>query len=218
MNKRRFALLIIIIIISTAVLLVCDYCNCLHGDKFNADFVSFVVGNAIVILLFLTTFYKIDSNNIKKEKNKRDIATLLLSKTYNCLKAELDSYKTGRYLNHQYSKCIEEANKSKDNSIVNSFIEEQERLPFFLHNDIFALSQDGVIEPSEYDSYIEIKRTYSLIIDKYFRDYFAGGQNQYYRNNSSFTEISNCIEELNKKIDKQLNLINDTKNSKQIGD
>ena len=54
----------------------------IHSEKINWDIASIVIGNLVVIGLYLITFSLLDSRQIKMSKNQREVALLLMFKTY----------------------------------------------------------------------------------------------------------------------------------------
>ena len=54
----------------------------IHSEKINWDIASIVIGNLVVIGLYFITYSLIDNRSIEKDKNQREVALLLLNKTY----------------------------------------------------------------------------------------------------------------------------------------
>jgi len=198
MPKTKIALILTLSI--TIILLIGDYYNWFNGHKFNVDFLSCVISNCVVIVLFIITYQLIDSKNLEKENNKREISNLLLNKTYTLIEQELKLYETGSHLNKCYINLFKDSIEKKDPSIVTSFIDEQKQYPFVYHQDIFSLAQDGSLSSSEYDNYLDIKRSYSQLIGIYFSKYHAGGEKELYRNERVFSTIKAGIDDLKKKV------------------
>ena len=54
----------------------------IHSEKINWDIAAIVISNLVVICLYLVTFNVLDNRSIEKDKNQREVALLLLFKTY----------------------------------------------------------------------------------------------------------------------------------------
>lgn len=87
MRKKEYVILSILFVFLTIFLMTIDYCGVLglcyiEVEKFNMDFWSLFINSTIVICLYVITYVLIDKNRIKQEDNKKNVAKLLLQKTY----------------------------------------------------------------------------------------------------------------------------------------
>ena len=124
-------------------------------QEVNWDLASVVISNLVVICLYLITFVLLDSRNIKKDKNQRDVAVLILNKTY-----EQCNEVTGLFANPFFrasavKKC--DFNKTMyEDPIQLRFLD----APFEFHEKIVELASSGVISKQEFSDYTEVRLAY----------------------------------------------------------
>lgn len=128
---------------------------------FNLDFLSIVIGNGVVILLFIIAYALIDSRNIEKENNKRRTVLVILKNVYEHCIEMVELFSDDFTRKHAVSKC------SMDEVAVNDKMHMVYRtLPFADNNDaILGFMQDGVLSKNETETYFEVKRKYASYID-----------------------------------------------------
>ena len=197
MKKGRMKWYVFGTLVITILSLLFCYCKYSKIEDFlNSEVVACIFSNLVVILLFLFTYYKIDSNNLKKEQNKQEIANQLLNKAYKAMKDELEKYQKGDYQSSYYSNLRSLANSSKDNSIITEFIKAQKDIPLKYYDDIFALAQDGIITSKEYCFYIDIVNDWKSIVDRYYTKYWAGGRDSLFKETAQrhFTSVKQDID------------------------
>ena len=80
MKNVLFIIIAIITFGISAFLLYAHYNGIIEVGKFDGEFFSCIVSNAIVIILFIVTYLLIDNRSITQEKNKKRIAKMYLSR------------------------------------------------------------------------------------------------------------------------------------------
>lgn len=86
MKKGRLIFALTVCIGITALLIIGDIFDVfsklgINVPELNMDFVSLVVTNAIVVILFIIAYHYVDKRSIKAMENKRELGLHLLKKT-----------------------------------------------------------------------------------------------------------------------------------------
>lgn len=163
MKKVIFIIIAIITILGSAFLLFAHYNGIIKVDKFDGEFFSCIVSNAIVIVLFVATFLLIDNRNITQDKNKKRIAKMLLERTYSQVKHELDfTFKSDLIIKTMIKK-VDPNEPFYKNEVLN-VIKSQ---PFTHHDDICSFAQEGIIDEKVCDNYITVREKYFAFVTNY---------------------------------------------------
>lgn len=84
-------MIVVIISLAIAVILCLDYFNIparigLNASNFNSMLVSFFLNSMTAFMIFSLTYFFVERWNVNNRKNKREVALLLIKKTYqNCI-------------------------------------------------------------------------------------------------------------------------------------
>lgn len=199
-NKLVFLIILILLIIIGMIIL--DYFNILYKNNiiisnFNIAIWDIIVNSMIVITLYFITYKKIDKKNIDQANNKRDIAYLLLKKTYFSCKDDISWMEKEDYRNKASSKINgdEDINKS---SVYKKLIDS----PFESHQIILNFAQEGIITSADLEDYLDIKNNFRKFITMsiiFFDKY------EYVKELKINLEKS--IESAIKKLNKKINLV-----------
>ena len=86
MKKGRLILALTVYIGITVLLIIGDLFDVfsrlgINVPELNMDFVSIVISNAVVIILFIIAYHFVDKRNIKAMENKRELGLHLLEKS-----------------------------------------------------------------------------------------------------------------------------------------
>lgn len=157
-----FTIILMILLLINMIFL--DYFNvlCNHNiivSNFNIGIWDIIINSLVVIILYIITHKTIDKKLIEQTKNKRDIAYLLLKKTYSSCKEDISWMDNEEYRNKASSKIdgSEDMNKS---SVYKNLID----LPFESHEIILNFAQEGIITAADLDDYLDIKKEFRKFI------------------------------------------------------
>lgn len=121
----------------------------------NWNVASIVIGNIIIIGLFLSTYFLFDKRNITKENNQREIAVLTLQLVYDTCREMIDLFSNDATAENAAKKC--DFNKLEfQDPIMQQYL----NIPFDNHADIVGFAKSGVITAKEYGSYLKIRKNY----------------------------------------------------------
>ena len=159
MKKRIFVIVVSCFAITFAYFCL-DINNVIGGigiptHEINWDISSIVIGNLVVIGLYLITFNLLDSKQIKTSKNQREVALLLLSKTYEECKESVKIFDYPGAAKYAAEKC--------DSSKV---IHEDKRMqhyldfPFEFHEQIVEFASAGIISKKEFSDYLDLREAF----------------------------------------------------------
>ena len=159
-NKKSYFKIILTVflgIIISLFFLVIDFFNVptllgIEVSRLNFDALSLVVGNIFVVVMFLITYFIIDSRDIKKDNNQKDVAYLLLNNTYEYCGIIINSFYNDSY-RESYIRT-----SGTDNSDLEGEINHIAELPFINSNMIFEFAASGVIDKETFEEYLDIKR------------------------------------------------------------
>lgn len=127
----------------------------IHSEKINWDIASIVIGNLVVIGLYLITFNLLDSRQIKMSKNQREVALLFLTKTYEQCKESVLLFERREVREKAVEKCD-----------FDKVIHEDKQLqyyldfPFEFHEQIVEFASTGIISKKEFFDYLELREAF----------------------------------------------------------
>lgn len=127
----------------------------IYSGKINWDIASIVISNLVVVCLYLITFNVLDNRSIEKDKNQREVAVLILDKTYEQCKEVSSLFDNPSIRISAAKKC--DFNKTiYEDPIQLRFLE----APFEFHNKIVELASLGIISKQEFSDYMNVRVTY----------------------------------------------------------
>ena len=159
MRKRIFAIIISCIALSS-VYFCLDINNVtssmgIPSQKINWDVASIVISNLVVVCLYLITFNVLDNRSIEKDKNQREVAVLILNKTYEQCKEASSLFDNPSIRTSAVKKC--DFNKTiYEDPIQIRFLE----APFEFHSKIVELASLGIISKQEFSDYMNVMTAY----------------------------------------------------------
>lgn len=124
----------------------------IYNGKVNWDIASIVVGNFVVICLYLITFCLFDSRRIKINYNQRAVALLLLEKTYDQCIEFASLFERPDICEKAFAKCNFSKVIHEDNQMT-YYLEH----PFGFHERIVEFACSGIISQNEFSDYIEVR-------------------------------------------------------------
>lgn len=159
MKKRIFAIILSCIAI-TSVYFCLDINNTIAStgipcQEINWDIASIVIDNLVVIGLYLITFYLLDSRQIKISKNQREVALLLMSKTYEQCKESVSLFELREVREKAVEKCDFDKVICEDKQ-MQYYLD----FPFEFHEQIVEFASTGIISKKEFSDYLDLRETF----------------------------------------------------------
>ena len=141
-----------------------DYFNAMYfiSENLNFDFLNIFVNALDIIFMFNITYILIDRKTLKNqeriENNKKGILLLLLEKTYNECRNQID------VLDEQ--EMVEKylIPKINFNSVADPFIKNIKSKPFEYEDKIINLFSEGVLDKKYFKEYMKVKDLFELYI------------------------------------------------------
>lgn len=159
----NFVCSIALIIIISATLVVVDYFNLpsvlgLKMYSLNWEFLAIILNAIVIILLYIVTYFALDKKSIDREKNKNEIAIMLINKTYEDVKKQSNMMTIDTVRKYILPKI-------DFNSVENTVISNITALPFINENLILELAKEGHISKNVLEDYFSVKESYSVYIN-----------------------------------------------------
>lgn len=163
MKKERFVIALLSCIGISILLIVGDLFDVfskigINVPELNMDFISLVVTNAIVVILFIVAYHYVDKRSIKAMENKRELGLHLLKKTCDSCEAMDNSLSVEIIKQFVVPKVDFNATK-------NDLVDNLRNAPFSFDEQIMGLFSDGTLTKDEFDLYIELKSAYGIAIN-----------------------------------------------------
>ncbi len=117
----------------------------------NLELAALIVGNTVVIGLFLITYLLIDKQQLKKEKNQKKSAYLMLKDTYSQFQVTVEIFCGSEFRNNF---CSFENTKE-----LFEDVEKVQVLKYVFENEEILIDfiKTGILHPDFYETYIDIK-------------------------------------------------------------
>lgn len=166
-NKLLTIILLIVMLFALMFLVHIDYKNLLKNYNifvynFNIGIWDIIINTLVVVVLYYITYIKIDSKYVEQNKNKTEIANLLLNDDY----LECQDYIEFLMKKDVKEKIIQKINFNTDlnnEPIFKNLI----NIPFENHQTILDLSKEGIISAKNVNNYLQIKKEYRKFIRFY---------------------------------------------------
>lgn len=147
MEKKTFVKgLVLICIIGLTI--------CILSYRMNWNLTSTVITNLVVIILYWFSYYLIDSRAVQKEKNKHNVAKLLLTSCAKECKKNIDLLDDQEVLKLYIVPKVDFSTSPKNDPIVSGI----EQAPFTNESVIISFFEDGLLSDGILRSYLELKR------------------------------------------------------------
>lgn len=163
--KRKTNKFIIPIIAALVAYLILDYVNLpsligLVPNNINIDMFGILLDTAIVLILYVISFYYIENKQNEKDANARDTVDVLLEKTYEECLSNL-TFLDNREIIGRYIIPKTDGNKlDSENKVVNNL----QTLPFSSFDAVIDLAANGYVEKVRLNDYLNIKKEYQYLI------------------------------------------------------
>lgn len=164
MKKKTGRITISIIMVLIAYLIL-DYVNVpsligLTPDNINIDMFGIFFNTAVVLILYVISFYYIENKQNEKDANARDTVDILLKKTYQECLSNLNFLDNKEMLEKYIIPKIDGDKLDSENKVVNNL----QILPFFSFDAVIDLAANGYVEKKKFDDYLDIKKEYKYLI------------------------------------------------------
>lgn len=161
---KKIVLVITVCVLIVAVVIALDVFNIatvlgFDVSVFQWDLLSIVIGNIVVIAIFIITYILIESNNVKRQRNQERSAKIILQSIYNQCQMMMAS------LEDSGTKKVA-AYKLKGDIPIHEepTIKYCQDVPFEYGQYIFEASSNGVLSESEFRAFLEIQRNYKMYV------------------------------------------------------
>ena len=161
---KKIVLVIIISALVISAFLFCDAFNIMtllwEGSvEFQWDLQAIVIGNVVVIAIFITTYILIESNNIKRQNNQEKSAKIILETIYENCKSMIAS------LDNVYTR--ERAAQRMNGDVPvhqDPVIKHCQDAPFEYKQYLFEASNGGILAEKEFKSFLQISQKYKEFV------------------------------------------------------
>lgn len=158
--KKRIPCVVFTCALLSVVYLLLDVFNVpsrmgIDIPSLNWDGAALVIGNIIVIGLFLVTYFLLDKRSVEKENNQREVAELVLKLTYDRCEETIKLFDNQKTTELAAKKCNRDALEFQD-SVLQAYL----NLPFEHTDMINDFVKSGVIAADEYDNYLTVCKLY----------------------------------------------------------
>lgn len=168
----KISIIVIVCLLFNALYIIADYLNLfsllgVNTKQINIAFTSIIVSNSIVVLLYMITYFSLDSRNITKRDNQRAIAELLLLSTYKSTSDSVKLFQDDKVAITALDHCQTNKLLSQD-PVMQGYID----LPFKQNEMICGFAAEGIITADEFANYLKVKELYKdhIIIRIAFAD------------------------------------------------
>ena len=157
-KTRRITISIIMVLIAYLIL---DYVNVqsligLKPNNINIDMFGILINTAVVLILYVISFYYIENKQNEKDANARDTVDILLKKTYQECLNNLNFLDNKEMLEKYIIPKIDGDKLDSENKAVNNL----QILPFSSFDAIVDLATNGYVEKKKFDDYLDSKKEY----------------------------------------------------------
>ncbi len=151
--KKNIITSSILFVILTIIAIVLDYFNLIGSDNINWDFISLLINNGVVVLLYFFTYCIIDKRTVTKENNQGKTAQVMLKETYKIIKDNMTIWTPELVKTYIVP-------KANFDTTSDPFVEHLKTIPFQYDEDIIEFAKNGIISDKDFSTYIKIKSEY----------------------------------------------------------
>ena len=160
MKKFKIWLWLPLVIIVFIAILAIDYFDLpsklgLDVANMNMSLVGIVAGAFITLSLFIITYYLIDQWNVRKNKNKQEIAMHVLKETYSTCKEDLKMIDDPTVLNA----LVKHTDFNKANDETSPSVR-YAKVPFANESILMQLCTEGIVSAQQLECYLNLKTEY----------------------------------------------------------
>lgn len=202
-TKAYIWLVAILAVVTIGGLCLLDYFNVFSRigvdvSNMNWDVISLVAGNVVVVLLFVITYFIVDSRGIQREKNQLMTAYLTLIGIYERCKDMVDMFSKEDIRLRAVQKCNGNKLLSEDKPHMHYL-----NYPFENESVIYELAGSGILSKTVFSEFITIKKDYQKYINVAIIFYDHYDQIKEIEDGIS-KKLTSAIESLKKSVEKDL--------------
>lgn len=161
-NKAKIWLIgIVVVFVLYIVIDMINLPSLLHISipNINNDYLELVVNSAVVIVLYIISYFYVDNKEDAKEKNSRDTVRILMQKSYNECLENIGMLENQAILeNHIIPKIDFNSTKSE---VASNFLNN----PFILVDSMIQTTSGCYLEKNELKIYLDIKKNYQYYVN-----------------------------------------------------
>lgn len=164
-TKRLIGFSILITFLVLVGVFAVDYFNVfsrlgLNIKNINWDAITLIAGNIVVILLFVITYFIVDSRSIQKDKNQLMTAYLTLVGIYERCKDMVDIFSQEDLRTRAAQKCDGDKLLHEDKSHMHFL-----NYPFENESIVYEFAGAGILSKTIFSEFITIKKHYQKYIN-----------------------------------------------------
>lgn len=170
MKKPKSFILIIGILIIVAFIVFAFLSGFLFkiDGKYNYDIASIILSNSLVIIIFFMTYCLLNKREIKKEKNKEEIVTEMIKRTYDNCKNQI-AYLTPQLIEKYAIPKLNNDKPLRSEPLYKSIVSSV----FVFNNEITEFMTNGVLSKDKYIDYITLKDLFESYLNLFITFYDA---------------------------------------------
>lgn len=127
----------------------------------NVDIFGILFDAAIVLILYTISFYYIDIRQNEKDANAKDIANILIEKSYQECLDNLTLLDNRQMIKEYIIPKIDGNRPASENRVISNMQE----LPFASFDAIIDFASSGYIEKKKMDNFLDIKKEYQYLVN-----------------------------------------------------
>ena len=148
------------------VYVILDYINVptllgITSDSINMGFFDVFMNSVIVVVLYIITYYFVDTRQIQKDMNAIDTADVLLLYTYKECLDNLQMVRNSALVEKYIIPKVDGDKPVTENKIIMNL----QQLPFSSKGEILELSREGYVEKAVLVRYLQIQKEYAYVIN-----------------------------------------------------
>lgn len=164
--QKKINSIIMLIIVLLAIYLFIDYVNLpsligIRTDNINIDIFGILFDTAVVLILYVISFYYIDNKQNEKDANAKAVGDILIEKTYQECLENLKLLDNKEIIKEYIIPKVDGDRPASENKVISNLQE----LPFASYDIVLDLATNGYIEKDKIESYMNIKKEYQYLIN-----------------------------------------------------
>lgn len=163
--KSKTYIIVIPIVLALITYFILDYVNIstligLSFSNINVDMFGIIFNSAIVLVLYVVSFYYIDNKQNEKDANARDTVDTLIKKTYQECLGNLKLLDNKAIIEEFIIPKVDGNKSDSENKVIHNL----QTLPFSSFDSVIDLAVNGYVEKDKLDNYLDIKREYQYLV------------------------------------------------------
>lgn len=161
---RKIYRIILVSVGMILILITADYFNLPSNIGFdmpslNWDFLGILIGNFVVLFLYIITYLLIDHRNIKRNENQVRNIKLILADAYTQCKNQIELFDKKEIVKSAAKKCNFNVLNFQDPVLT-----QIQEMPFELEQYILDSSNSGILSKAEFQAFLNIRKEYKSYI------------------------------------------------------